>query len=352
MRNPRETLERALASYAMSMYSRTRSVLLTLDRLIARSSLAMGNEEGVLLTFLFHGLFADPEEAHSGLTDPEGITVEMFRRFLDHFQEHSYTFVSPGDISRGLNSSGKHVLVTFDDGYYSNTKALPLLEAFRVPAVLFVSTQHVIQGKAFWWDVLERRAHSRGIPRKQIQHMVERLKRLKTSEAESQVRAQFGADALRPVSDEDRPFTPLELRDFAAHSLISLGNHTTDHAILTNYSPAEVRAQIQEAQNDLQKLTGKTPTIIAYPNGNETPAIVDAARSAGIRFGLGVHPGRNGLPIEAGSQGAMRLKRFTLTGDCAIDAQCRVSRSLFSLYRVGRRVKRKMDSGFSPLQPA
>jgi peptidoglycan/xylan/chitin deacetylase (PgdA/CDA1 family) len=352
MRKPRETLERALASYAVSMYSRTRSVLLTLDRLIARSSLAMGKEEGVLLTFLFHRLFADPEEAHSGLTDPEGITVEMFRRFLDHFQEHSYTFVSPGDISRGLNSSGKHVLVTFDDGYYSNTKALPLLEAFRVPAVLFVSTQHVIQGKAFWWDVLERRSHSRGIPRKQIQHMVERLKRLKTSEAEAQVCAQFGADALRPVSDVDRPFTPLELRDFAAHSLISLGNHTTDHAILTNYSPAEVRAQIQEAQNDLQKLTGTTPTIIAYPNGDETPAIVDAARSAGIRFGLGVHPGRNSLPLEAGSQGAMRLKRFTLTGDCAIEAQCRVSRSLFSLYRVGRRVKRKMDSGFSPLQPA
>jgi peptidoglycan/xylan/chitin deacetylase (PgdA/CDA1 family) len=350
--NSRETLNRPLASYALTMYARARAMLFTLDRLVARSSLAMGNEEGVLLTFLFHSLFSDTKEAQSGLADPRRITVEMFRRFLDHFQNHSYTFVSPSDISRGLDPSGKHVLVTFDDGYYSNTKALPLLEAFRVPAVLFVSTQHVIQGKAFWWDVLERRAHSRGIPRKQIQHMVERLKRLKTSEAESQVCAQFGADALGPVSDVDRPFTPLELRDFAAHSLISLGNHTTDHAILTNYSPDEVRAQIQEAQNDLEKLTGKTPTIIAYPNGNETPAIVDAARSAGIRFGLGVHPGRNSLPIEAGSQGAMTLKRFTLTGDCAIEAQCRVSRSLFSLYRVGRRVKRKMDSGFSPLQPA
>jgi peptidoglycan/xylan/chitin deacetylase (PgdA/CDA1 family) len=334
------------------MYARARAMLLTLDRLIARSSFAMGNEEGVLLTFLFHGLLADPREAHSGLADPQGITVEMFQRFLDHFQKHSYTFVSPEDISRGLQPSGKHVLVTFDDGYYSNTKALPLLEAFRVPAVLFVSTQHVIQGKAFWWDVLERKAHLRGTPSRQIQHMVERLKRLKTAEAETQVRAQFGPDALRPVNDVDRPFTPHELRDFAAHPLISLGNHTTDHAILTNYSPAEVREQIQEAQNDLQKMTGKTPTIIAYPNGNETPAIADAARSAGLLFGLGVHPGRNCLPLLPGSHGAMTLKRFTLTGDCAIEAQCRVSRSLFSLYRVGRSVKRRVDSGFSPLQPA
>jgi peptidoglycan/xylan/chitin deacetylase (PgdA/CDA1 family) len=158
-----------------------------LDRLIARSSLAMGNEEGVLLTFLFHGLFADPKEAHSGLTDPEGITVEMFRRFLNHFQEHSYTFVSPGDISRGLNSSGKHVLVTFDDGYYSNTKALPLLEAFRVPAVLFVSTQHVIKGKAIWWDVLERRASIRAAFRENRFSIWSRGLCLKTSEAEAQV---------------------------------------------------------------------------------------------------------------------------------------------------------------------
>jgi peptidoglycan/xylan/chitin deacetylase (PgdA/CDA1 family) len=336
----------------MAMYARARAMLLMLDRLIARSSLAMGNERGILLTFLFHGLLADPREARSGRTDPQGITVEMFRHFLDHFHKHSYTFVSADDMSRGFEPYGKHVLVTFDDGYFSNTQALPLLEAFRVPAVVFVSTQHVIQGKAFWWDVLERKARLHGTPRRQVQLVVKRLKRFKTAEAEAQVRAQIGPDALRPVNDADRPFTPLELRNFAAHPLISLGNHTADHAILTNYSPAEVREQIQGAQDDLQEITGKSPTMIAYPNGNETPAIVDVARGAGILFGLGVHPGRNGVPLHPGSQGAMTLKRFTLTGDCAIEAQCRVSRSWFSLYRVGRSVKRKVDSGLSPRQPA
>jgi peptidoglycan/xylan/chitin deacetylase (PgdA/CDA1 family) len=327
-------------------------MLLTLDRLIARSSLAMGNEAGVLLTFLFHGLLTDSEEEFSRRNDPQGITVEMFRRFLGHFQKHSYTFVSPGDISRGLDPAGRHVLVTFDDGYYSNTNALPLLEAFGVPAVLFVSTEHVKQGKAFWWDVVERKAGMRGTPRSQVQQLIERLKRLKTEEAEAHVRTQFGPEALRPVSDADRPFTPAELHDCAAHPLISLGNHTTDHAILTNYSLPEVRAQIQRAQDDLRAMTGKSANIIAYPNGNETPAIVDAARSAGLRFGVGVAPGRNRIPLEPGSQVAMTLKRFTLTGDCAIEAQCRVSRSLFSLYRLGRSVKRKVDSGFSSLQPA
>jgi peptidoglycan/xylan/chitin deacetylase (PgdA/CDA1 family) len=336
----------------MTMYSRARELLLTLDRIIARSSLAIGSEEGVLLTFLFHSLFADNEDSRTGPADPQRITLEMFRRFLDHFRKHSYTFVSPDAIARGLHPSGKHVLVTFDDGYFSNTKALPVLEACGVPAVLFVSTEHVLQGKAFWWDVVERKAWMRGTPRKQVQQLVEGLKRFKTAEAEAQVRTQFGPHALRPVGDVDRPFSPSELKDFAAHPLISVGNHTTDHAILTNYSLPEVRAQIQQAQDDLYTLTGKLPGIIAYPNGNETLEIVEAARSAGIRFGLGVQPGRNRLPIQAGSQVAMTLKRFTLTGDCAIETQCRASRSLFSLYRVGRNVKRKVGSGFSPLQPA
>lgn len=334
------------------MYARGRAMLLALDRLIARSSFVIGNEDGVLLTFLFHGLFDDSAPAHSGPVDPQGITVEMFRRFLDHFQGHSYNFISPHDISRGLDPAGKYVLVSFDDGYYSNSKALPFLEASHVPAVLFVSTDHVMQGKAFWWDVVERRARMSGAPPKQLQQQVERLKRLKTKEAEAQVQAQFGSDALRPVGDVDRPLTPPELRDLARHPLISLGNHTMDHAILTNYSPTEVRAQIQGAQEAILAMTGKVPEIIAYPNGNENPSIVDAARSAGIGLGLGVHPGRNRLPLTPGSQDAMTIKRFTLTGDCAIEAQCRASRSSFSLYRVGRSIKRKVDSGFSPLQPA
>jgi peptidoglycan/xylan/chitin deacetylase (PgdA/CDA1 family) len=334
------------------MYARGRAILLALDRFIARSSFAMANEDGVLLTFLFHGLFEDSAASHSGPVDPQGITVEMFRRFLDHFQGHSFTFISPADISRGLHPAGKYVLVTFDDGYHSNSKALPLLESFHVPAVLFVSTDHVMQGKDFWWDVVERKARMSGAPRKQVQQLVERLKRLKTKEAEEQVRQQFGAHALQPVSDADRPLTPSELRDLASHPLISLGNHTMDHAILTNYSPAEVQTQIRGAQDAILAMTGKVPEIIAYPNGDQTPAIVEAARSAGIGFGLGVQPGRNRLPLRAGSQDAMTMRRFTLTGDCAIEAQCRVSRSLFSLYRVGRSVKKKVDSGFSPLQRA
>jgi peptidoglycan/xylan/chitin deacetylase (PgdA/CDA1 family) len=337
----------------MTMRAGIKAVLITLDSLIARCSLATRNEHGVLLSFLFHSLFDEPGKSLSENMDPQqSITVEMFRRFVGHFQDRSYTFVSLSDISKGLRPEGKYVLVTFDDGYYNNIRAIPVLEEFGAPAVLFPSSGHVKQGKAFWWDAVDREMRRRGRSAKERRQMFAELLRLKTADAEARVRERFGAGALQTVGDLDRPFTRSELRDCANHPLISLGNHTSDHAILTNYSAAEIREQIQAAQDDIWSMTGKSPEIIAYPNGSESREIVDAARSVGLQLGLGVAPGWNRLPIQPGSQDAMRLKRFTLWGERPIEPQCDMSRSEFSLYRLARSLKRKAQQGLSPLRRA
>jgi peptidoglycan/xylan/chitin deacetylase (PgdA/CDA1 family) len=326
----------------MGMYSRVRSLLITLDRFIAQFPLALGNEDGVLLSFLFHSLYLVCDEPRSGLVDPQQeITVEMFRRFIDHFQGQSYVFVSPADIVGGLRPGGKYILISFDDGYYNNVRALPVLTEFNVPAVFFVCTGHVKNGKGFWWDAAQREGHRRGVPKGKIDRLFDELKKLRTSEAEAKLREEFGPAVLTPAGDLDRPFTPAELKDFAQHRLVSLGNHTRDHAILTNYSDAEVRAEILGAQEDLLAMTGKTAEMIAYPVGNESPAIVDAARSAGLRLGVTVNPGRNRLPILPDSPMGMTLKRFTLHAGNAIEAQCRMSRSGVSLYRSVRNAKLK-----------
>jgi peptidoglycan/xylan/chitin deacetylase (PgdA/CDA1 family) len=332
----------------MAMYARIRSLLLALDRLIAQTLLALGNEDGMLLSFLFHSLYKGSDEPRSGVVDPQQeITVEMFRRFIDHFQQHRYTFVSPGDIVRGLRAGGKYVLVTFDDGYYNNVRALPVLAEFHVPAVFFVSTGHVRAGKAFWWDAARRETQNSGMPKERVDRLFAELKKLRTAEAETRLKDEFGAGVLIPVSDLDRPFTLAELRDFASQPWVSIGNHTSDHAILTSYTAAEALAQIQCAQDDLLAITGKPAEIIAYPNGEQSPTIVEAARSVGLRLGVGVHPGRNRLPLHPGAPEAMTLKRFTLNAGAAIDAQCRMSRSGFSLYRSARSVKLKTYASFS-----
>ncbi len=142
----------------------------------------------------------------------------------------------------------------------------------------------------------------------------------------------------------DRPFTPGELSAFAEHQLVSLGNHTKNHAILTNYSLAEAREQIQGGQDAIREMTGKMPEMISYPNGNSSPEIQRAAREAGLRLGAVVRGGKNRLPLKTGAPEAMTLKRFTLWGDRGITAQCRVSRANVSFYGLVESLKAKASA--------
>src|SRR2546426_534763 len=141
----------------MGMKKRWKAAILSLDGKIASRFLSAAREEGSLLCFLFHGLFESGEELRSGVLDPQqGITVEMFRAFLGHFHEQGYGFVSPRQILEGPQPGGRHILLTFDDGYFNNVRALPMMEEFNAPAVFFVSSDHVREGKAFWWDAAFR----------------------------------------------------------------------------------------------------------------------------------------------------------------------------------------------------
>jgi peptidoglycan/xylan/chitin deacetylase (PgdA/CDA1 family) len=330
----------------MKFGAQLKSAVWTLDTLLASACLPMFGESGSLLIFLFHSLFRNDDEARAGVMDPQqGINVDMFRRFVFHFREQSYRFVSPSDIVEGLGPHGRDILVTFDDGYYNNIRVLPVLKEFGVPATFFISTDHIKYEKAFWWDVAFREFRKRHRTDENIRDAIVGYKRLKTAAVESDLSLQFGESALRPIADLDRPFKASELAEFARHPLVSIGNHTKDHAILTNYSDEEVSVQIEGAQHDIFEMTGKRPDIIAYPNGNVSPAIQAMAWKAGLRLGIGTSPGKNRLPLRIDIGDAMTMKRFTLWGDREIEPQCRLSRSRLSLYRSFKDIRTKINPG-------
>ena len=91
-------------------------------------------------------------------------------------------------------------------------------------------------------------------------------------------------------------------------------------------------------------MTGKTPVIIAYPNGNCSGEIMAAAREAGLQFGLLACAGRNCLPLQIATDQALTMKRFTLWGDRSVEAQCRASRFPLSLYQLLYSMKKEQAS--------
>lgn len=307
------------------------------DQKTARYKLRILGEKNALIILLFHSLFADRVEAESNIIAPQqGITVVQFRRLISYYLEAGYLFVTPDEIAAGLNPDGKYILLTFDDGYFNNTRALPVLNEFDVPATFFVSTRHVMQQKLFWWDVLHRKTHQGGADTPEVQRYKNSLKVKTTADIEATIRDQFGPTSLTPTCDTDRPFTPTELQDFARERWVSIGNHTADHAILTNYSPEEAREQIRECQKVLKQETGKLPICISYPNGNHSDDIARIARSEGIAFGITGITGKNYVPIAFDGLSEMKLRRMVPYGQRSLISQCASFRTDIHLYGAAK----------------
>ena len=319
------------------MVSAFQRILRSTDATVAAAYLSLFNERDGLIPFLFHSLFRDEREMALNVVDPlDRTTLAHFRRVIEYFFSHGYRFVAPEDVLAGLAPGAKYAMITFDDGYYNNTLALPILEEFSVPAVFFISADHVRLNKCFWWDVLYRERLARGTPARAVQLEGQALKLLPTEQIERKLRDWFGDHCLTPRGDVDRPFTAAELKQFAKHPRVRIGNHTANHAILTNYPAGEAREQVLRAQRWLEETTGVAPLSIAYPNGDHSEPVLRVCREAGLKLGFTVRPHKTPVPLGAEPERLLRLGRFTPHAQSPLEAQCRAYRSDLQLYNTFR----------------
>lgn len=275
----------------------------------------------LLVNVLFHSLYENSAQiGNDALAPNQNVTVAHFRGFVEEMLESGYTVVSPAQIDAGLEPDGRYLSITFDDGYFNNALAVEVLEQFRVPAIFFVSTDHVLQNKAFWWDAFTRELSRGGASQTMQKAEIKRLKSMAPQAIDAFLRQHYEPSVFKPSSDIDRPFTVKELQQFARSPWVHLGNHTRDHAILTNCTPEEMTHQIRACQDALADMVGYRPLAIAYPNGNHSATVVNAAEAAGLRLGFTVTPQRPQLPLNGNSR--MRLGRFLFHGGQNIRRQC------------------------------
>lgn len=264
-----------------------------------------------LVSYLFHSVFYDKDEERLDVIDPRwAITSERLRRFIEKQLEEGMAFVSPDDILRGLDGEKNYILLTFDDGYANNQYLLPLLKEYNIPATFFISADFVRLNKSFWWDVLYRERKRRNSSAEEILREQMGLRPKSYEEIEEYLIGAFGRDALKPIGDTDRPFTPSELRSFAKERYVSLGNHTTDHSTLTGHCASGAKDRILNTQEYLYGLTGIKPSAVSYPFGDYSQDTIMAAKEAGLKLGFTVEPEKNYLPINGSADSNMRLGRF------------------------------------------
>jgi len=313
----------------INIKSRLRSVLNTSNHAISQIYLQLFGEKNGLIIFYLHAVFRDRKEVACDAIDPyanRAITVDHLKQLIEYFQEREYGFVAPSDILTGLDQQKKHVMLTFDDGYSNNQYCVPVLSDYGIPAVFFISSNHVKLNKSFWWDVIYRLRSKTATPNWKIRREIEFVKLMRHDAIEAYVIKNFGEKALVPAGDVDRPFTPAELKKFAEEKYVHIGNHTSDHAILTNCTPEELNTQIRGAQSSIYDMTGIIPEAISYPSGHYSTEVLTSAKEMGLKLGFTISRRKNYLPIDMTCEN-MCLSRFSLDGYTGLIKQFESARS-------------------------
>jgi peptidoglycan/xylan/chitin deacetylase (PgdA/CDA1 family) len=299
---------------------------------------------------MYHGVIRDDEELESTTI----VRESEFRRQLKYLKEN-YECLSIDEALNNCNGRKKPgVVVTFDDGYANNyTVALPLLDEFRIPAIVYVTTRNMCERTLLWsdrvWVAVKRsrvseidltgisrslkfyRLHGSGDEWQYRVHLLtEDIKRAEPSKREQIVNAviarlhaasgsSFEIDIENTIFT---PLTPLQLKELSSHPLITIGAHSHCHNLLNQIPLAQAKESIIQSKKILKEIIGQKIKHFSYPNGNLTPEIVQVLKDTGFMSAVTVPPGffRPGndqyrIPrVMVGAYMSLELFKAKLTG--------------------------------------
>ncbi|MGY1727108.1 polysaccharide deacetylase family protein [Geodermatophilus sp. SYSU D01062] len=192
---------------------------------------------------------------------------------------------------------GPVAAVTLDDGYLDNFEnAAPILRELGIPATFFVVADAINRaggpdpGPEYWWDRLEHLLLEAGPgPSRQEVRVGPHRLLLDVGDPEARTRSYAVLTGLlhrRPPAvvervvrgledvwpragscDRHRRMSADQVRDLARDPLFDIGSHTCSHAALASLSRSRSRAELERSREDLQRLLGERPALLAYPYG-------------------------------------------------------------------------------------
>jgi peptidoglycan/xylan/chitin deacetylase (PgdA/CDA1 family) len=241
------------------------------------------------------------------------------------------------------------VVITMDDGYSDNFDvALPLCREFGVPMTVFATTDNVSgQTPTFVAAlILAINATTRtviGLP--QYGMVAQRLGSLTEKEAAireidgiakgmapagraellNQVLKELNVDPRRAGLDR-LMLSWSQLREMQ-HGGMEIGSHTRSHPVLSQLDDDEIRDEITESLDVLEKELGQRPTLFAYPyggGGDFDDRAERACAASGIRAAVTL------VRQDPGDCTLLRIGRDMMTVDRCATPWGAFSRALFA----------------------
>ncbi len=232
------------------------------------------------LPWLIREVYARHKVTIVNYHNPQLVVFEQHVRFY----ARRYSFVSIDQVVDAIekkdfsNLPPKPLLITFDDGHAGNALLFPILQLYRIPAVIYAVAGVVGTNRHFWFDLLPHCSDVSNL-----------LKTASDEERRNIVKRVYGhwdeKEYDAPVS-----LSRAQLSKFI-RSASTVGSHTIFHPLLDKCDEDTGLQECIASREMLEAMTGLPVLHFALPNGNGDERVMDWVRRAGYRSCRTISPG-------------------------------------------------------------
>ena len=270
---------------------------------------------------LWHGLtvlnYHRIGDAGDSTSDPGlfSATPEQFAAQV-RYLTRNFDVIGVRDLAGWEQRRGRFVMITFDDGYLDNYEAAyPILRAYGVPGVFFLTSGFLDGRQSAWWDEIAWMVRTSRRPRLAAnswtiaelslpdgnrQPALVRLLRIYKSlpGRRTQEFLTFLADALgtgRAPESSGVWMGWSHVREMHSYGM-EFGGHTVTHPVLANLGRSEQEYEIRECRLRIEAELGRRISAFSYPVGQRDSfnATTQAClRDAGYAWAFSYYGGFN-----------------------------------------------------------
>lgn len=208
----------------------------------------------------------------------------LFEKILKWFVAKEYKFISIKELDNLIHqkiATEKLVFICFDDGWKGNLELIEIIEKYRVPVTIFITTDALKEGN-YWWEyaLIQGQEKYTGIKK------LNDFKKLPEKILKEKI-----AILKKHYCLERSCVTLNELRKINGNEYITIGSHTVTHPILPKCSYEVQESELRESKEILSQLLKDEVEYIAYPNGSYDENTVEIAEKCGYKLGFTTNPG-------------------------------------------------------------
>lgn len=246
----------------------------------------------------YHGVTERDERDGRGAHDPHGIHVpaSLFERQLDYLaRRHRVVSLRDYLAARrgGLKLPDYSVVITFDDGFRNFlTAAAPRLAARKLPASLFIITDHTAEAEET--DRINRTNATTKTHTTIATNAPATARAAEEQGKETRATGERGGVMRWSPADDRTHLSWSEVRALARAYDVEIGSHTCSHTRLPTLSPAETERELRDSLASVVAHVGASHApALSYPKGEYSAVLSRLARAVGYDCAVTADGGAN-----------------------------------------------------------